>query len=335
MLLAAMRIAVSGVRRSCPSDASSAVFSCSLCRVSSPALRSSRNCARSIAIATTPASVSRVPASTGRPAAARRPIGLVPTRSGTSRTDLPVDRHRPVAGVGARVGVELERGLRRRERVRQLATVQRDRARAGFVHVPVVRRAAGRWRRTRDRTGGRSTAPAPRAPRGCRSSCSTSRLRSNSRASSSRRPTASCVRARATADRLLATRLTARKANSATQFWGSAIVNVPTGGRKKKLRQSIAATEVATATHSRDVAATTSTTSRKSSRRSPRSRRAATARASASPPPARRLRQRRATNPPLPATPSPSWLFVHAVTLLARRSSCARAPSARPASPSR
>ena len=48
-------MAVSGVRRSCPSDASSAVFSSSLWRVSSPALRSSRNCARSIAIATTPA----------------------------------------------------------------------------------------------------------------------------------------------------------------------------------------------------------------------------------------------------------------------------------------
>ena len=39
-LLAATRIAVSGVRRSWPSDASSAVFSSSLCRVSSAALRS-------------------------------------------------------------------------------------------------------------------------------------------------------------------------------------------------------------------------------------------------------------------------------------------------------
>src|SRR6185436_7722960 len=42
----------------------------------------------------------------------------------------------------------------------------------------------------------------------------------------------------------------------------SAIEKVPTGGRKKKLRHSIAATEVATATHRRDVAATTSTTRR-------------------------------------------------------------------------
>ena len=89
---------------------------------------------------------------------------------------------------------------------------------------------------------------------------STSRLRSNSRASSSRRPIASCVRALATAERLLATRLTARKANNATQFCGSAIVNVSTGGRKKKLRQSIETMEVTTATQRREVAATTSTT---------------------------------------------------------------------------
>ena len=91
---------------------------------------------------------------------------------------------------------------------------------------------------------------------------STSRLRSNRRASSSRRPTASSVRARATADRLLATRLTARKAKSATQFCGSAIVKVPTGGRKKKFRHSMATTDVTTAIARRDVAATTSTTIR-------------------------------------------------------------------------
>ena len=52
------------------------------------------------------------------------------------------------------------------------------------------------------------------------------------------------------------------KATSAIQFWGSAIVKVPIGGRKKKLRQSIAATEVITATRSREVAATSSTTNR-------------------------------------------------------------------------
>ena len=40
------------------------------------------------------------------------------------------------------------------------------------------------------------------------------------------------------------------------------MVNVPAGGRKKKLKQSIATTEVTTATHNRDVAATRSTISR-------------------------------------------------------------------------
>ena len=91
---------------------------------------------------------------------------------------------------------------------------------------------------------------------------STSRLRSNRRASSSRRARASSVRARATAERLLATRLTARNANSATQFCGSAIVNVPTGGRKKKLKASTATIDIATATRKVETAATTRTTSR-------------------------------------------------------------------------
>ena len=40
------------------------------------------------------------------------------------------------------------------------------------------------------------------------------------------------------------------------------MVSVPTGGRKKKLKQSIATTDVVTATHRREVAATTSTISR-------------------------------------------------------------------------
>ena len=59
------------------------------------------------------------------------------------------------------------------------------------------------------------------------------------------------------------TRLTARKANSATQFCGSAIVHVPTGGKKKKLKHNMATTEVATAIQRRDVAARTRTTIRK------------------------------------------------------------------------
>ena len=90
-----------------------------------------------------------------------------------------------------------------------------------------------------------------------------SRLRSNRRPSASRRASASCVRARATADRLLATRLTARKANSAIQFCGSAIEKVPMGGRKKKLKTSAAASDVVAATQRRAVAATSNTTIRK------------------------------------------------------------------------
>src|SRR5438132_1264012 len=90
----------------------------------------------------------------------------------------------------------------------------------------------------------------------------TSRLKSNSRPSSSRLAVASVARARAVADRLLATRLTARNTNNAIQFWGSAIVKVPTGGRKKKLKQSIAAIDAITAMRNRVVAAVTRTTNR-------------------------------------------------------------------------
>src|SRR5262249_59502152 len=73
---------------------------------------------------------------------------------------------------------------------------------------------------------------------------------------------ATAVRSRATADRLLATRLTTKNANSAIQLCGSAMTNAPTGGRKKKLKASIATIDVVTATHSRDVAATSRTTIR-------------------------------------------------------------------------
>ena len=71
-----------------------------------------------------------------------------------------IDLHRPVAGVGAGVGVELERGLGRREAVGELTCVERDRDRAGLEAPPTRPRAAVRSRRIRDRTGARSTAPA-------------------------------------------------------------------------------------------------------------------------------------------------------------------------------
>src|SRR5262245_59458125 len=93
----------------------------------------------------------------------------------------------------------------------------------------------------------------------------TSRLRSNSRAISSRRARASSARARAVDDSWLATTLTTRNAKSAIQFCGSAMVNVPTGGRKKKLNVSIATIETQMAIHSRDVAATINTTNNSAS----------------------------------------------------------------------
>src|SRR6478736_2671247 len=69
-------------------------------------------------------------------------------------------------------------------------------------------------------------------------------------------------RSRIADDKLLPTRLTARNAAIATQFSGSATLNEPTGGMKKKLKQRSAATDVTPAAQKRVVAATTSTTRR-------------------------------------------------------------------------
>ena len=48
----------------------------------------------------------------------------------------------------------------------------------------------------------------------------------------------------------------ARKLNRATQFCGSATVNVPTGGRKKKLNRSVASNEDRAASRNPEVLAT-------------------------------------------------------------------------------
>jgi hypothetical protein len=48
-----------------------------------------------------------------------------------------------------------------------------------------------------------------------------------------------------------------RKATSAAQFWGSAIVKAPTGGRKKKLKHNVDKIDIRTAYLSPQVAATT------------------------------------------------------------------------------
>ena len=103
-----------------------------------------------------------------------------------------------------------------------------------------------------------STASAPRLS----VIISTSRLRSNRRASSIA-PSERLRRAGAGDRGQVAGDETHREEGEQRHpVVGSAIVNVPTGGRKKKLKPSIAATEVATATRSRDVAATRRTTSR-------------------------------------------------------------------------
>ena len=86
-----------------------------------------------------------------------------------------------------------------------------------------------------------------------------SRVRSKSRVTSSRRNRASAAWRRADDDRLLATTLTPTNTNSATQFWGSAIVRVPTGGRKKKFKQTVVATARTIATRSDDSVAAAST----------------------------------------------------------------------------
>src|SRR5262245_11433975 len=70
------------------------------------------------------------------------------------------------------------------------------------------------------------------------------------------------VRCFAAVDSRLAISETARKANSATQLFGSAIVNVPTGGKKKKLNVRDAAPDGMSASGNPQKRAMTSTQSR-------------------------------------------------------------------------
>ena len=81
-------IAVNGVLRSWLSDASSVAASSAFCRASSDASRSAMNCARSIAIATTPATASKVPMSSVGVSAASSPTARVPCRRGTINTSF-------------------------------------------------------------------------------------------------------------------------------------------------------------------------------------------------------------------------------------------------------
>jgi hypothetical protein len=76
------------------------------------------------------------------------------------------------------------------------------------------------------------------------------------------RATASEARRFAIVDNRLAIRDVVRNVNKATQFWDSAILNVPTGGKKKKLKARVAAMERMKASIKPHVLATIRTSSR-------------------------------------------------------------------------
>ena len=170
----ATRIAVSGVRRSWLSEASSVAARSAFCRTSSAASRSPRNCARSIAIATTPATASSVPMS--RPAwpPRQQPTARVPCRSGTSDTSL-LGADARVPAVGALTGVELERAPRPAPARRSACCVSS----ADLVGC----RPGGSA--SRDRPAGRPPPPAARS--GARRAAPARRGRWPSRSSAARR----------------------------------------------------------------------------------------------------------------------------------------------------
>ena len=141
-----------------------------------------------------------MPGLDGRPAAASRPIGLRADAQRDEAHVAAVDAHRRGARHRcASVGVELERRLRRRRRPRSSSR----RSRATVDGAPASNTSHSPFARQRDRHELQVEAAGdrPRQHRQIASRLSvitsTSRLRSNRRASSSRRPTASSVRARA------------------------------------------------------------------------------------------------------------------------------------------
>ena len=82
------------------------------------------------------------------------------------------------------------------------------------------------------------------------------RLKEYRRSRSLCRSIASDALALAIVDSRLAIRETAKKLNRATQFCGSATVNVPTGGKKKKLNRSVASSDDTAASRNPEVLAT-------------------------------------------------------------------------------
>ena len=169
-------------------------------------------------------------------AAASSPTAFVPCRSGTSVTPLlgPVLR---VAAVGALMGVELERAAGPRQRVvqRRRCRAQSPRRRPGGRASP-DRRQADRDRRQLEAARDVPRQHIERAGRFGRQQHVTREIE-EARQLVAPRDGLARARSCAAAERLLAMTATTRNAKSAIQFCGSAIVKVPTGGRKKKLKR--------------------------------------------------------------------------------------------------
>ena len=119
--VAATRMAVSGVRRSWPSDASSADFSSSLCRASSAALRSSRNCAALDRNRGDAAERVERPGFDGRPATAEQ----------ADRLRAEAQRHQ--LGPPCAAGVDRPRAASVDPAHRRAASSRRDRASASAI----------------------------------------------------------------------------------------------------------------------------------------------------------------------------------------------------------
>ena len=166
-------------------------------------------------------------------------LGAVAERHDRARSLSLADAH--VAAIGALARVELQRALApSRAPCSATSTSMPTSLAAALVDRASRGPPAGRWPRWAARSGGRRAGRARRWRR--RSPWSAARRASGRTGASLRCGGRSASRARscAAADRLLAMTATTRNANSAIQFCGSAMVNVPTGGRKKKLSVSIA-----------------------------------------------------------------------------------------------
>ena len=81
--------------------------------------------------------MSSVPASTARPATASSPIGRAPTRSGTSRTSRAVDLRDAMAGVGAGLGVKVNRRAGGGKGHIELTPIECQRQGSGLEQVPL------------------------------------------------------------------------------------------------------------------------------------------------------------------------------------------------------